>query len=69
VFKKGNALVPSWTAFAVIRLMEEHFSSLVDYQFTAEMEDYLDQISRNERENLGLLAGILLSATTLSKRT
>jgi DNA topoisomerase-1 len=55
VFKKGNALVPSWTAFAVIRLMEEHFASLVDYQFTAEMEDYLDQISRNERENLDYL--------------
>jgi DNA topoisomerase I len=55
VFKKGNALVPSWTAFAVIRLLEEHFTSLVDYQFTAEMEDYLDQISRNERENLGYL--------------
>jgi DNA topoisomerase-1 len=55
VFKKGNALVPSWTAFAVIRLMEDHFASLVDYQFTAEMEDYLDQISRNERENLDYL--------------
>jgi DNA topoisomerase-1 len=55
VFKKGNALVPSWTAFAVIRLMEDHFASLVDYQFTAEMEDYLDQISRNERENLKYL--------------
>jgi DNA topoisomerase I len=55
VFKKGNALVPSWTAFAVIRLMEDHFASLVDYQFTAEMEDYLDQISRNERENLAYL--------------
>jgi DNA topoisomerase-1 len=55
VFKKGNALVPSWTAFAVIRLMEDHFASLVDYQFTAEMEDYLDQISRNERVNLDYL--------------
>ncbi|MEI8213596.1 MAG: type I DNA topoisomerase [Planctomycetota bacterium] len=55
VFKKGNALVPSWTAFAVIRLLEDHFASLVDYQFTAEMEDYLDQISRNERENLSYL--------------
>ena len=55
VFKKGNALVPSWTAFAVIRLLEEHFASLVDYQFTAEMEDYLDQISRNERGNLAYL--------------
>ncbi len=55
VFKKGNALVPSWTAFAVIRLMEDHFASLVDYKFTAEMEDYLDQISRNERGNLDYL--------------
>ncbi|MFM7517417.1 MAG: type I DNA topoisomerase [Pirellula sp.] len=55
VFKKGNALVPSWTAFAVIQLMEDHFPSLVDYQFTAEMEDYLDQISRNEKENLTYL--------------
>ncbi len=55
VFKKGNALVPSWTAFAVIRLMEDHFASLVDYEFTAGMEDYLDQISRNEKGNLDYL--------------
>ncbi len=48
VFKKGNALVPSWTAFAVIRLLEEHLKSFVDYDFTAQMEDYLDAISRNE---------------------
>jgi len=51
VFKKGNALVPSWTAFAVIRLLEEHLGKLVNYQFTAEMEDHLDEISRNERGN------------------
>jgi DNA topoisomerase I len=57
VFKKGNALVPSWTAFAVIRLLEEHFGNLVDYRFTAEMEDHLDEISRNERENLDYLRG------------
>ncbi|MCA9127551.1 MAG: type I DNA topoisomerase [Planctomycetales bacterium] len=49
VFKKGSALVPSWTAFSVIRLLEEHLASLVDYDFTAQMEDYLDEISRNER--------------------
>jgi DNA topoisomerase-1 len=49
VFKKGNALVPSWTAFSVIRLLEEHLSALVDYDFTAQMEDYLDEISRNEK--------------------
>lgn len=48
VFKKGNALVPTWGAFSMVRLMEEHFDSLVDYEFTAQMEDLLDAISRNE---------------------
>ncbi len=48
VFKKGNALVPTWTAFCVTRLLEEHFHSLVDYAFTAQMEDLLDSISRKE---------------------
>ncbi|MGB7347283.1 MAG: type I DNA topoisomerase [Pirellulaceae bacterium] len=46
--KKGSALVPSWRAFSVTRLMEEHFGPLVDYEFTAEMEDFLDSISRKE---------------------
>lgn len=55
VFKKGNALVPSWTAFAVIRLLEEHLGSLVNYEFTAQMEDYLDSISRNEAGHLQYL--------------
>ena len=50
VFKRGNALVPSWLAFSVTRLLEEHLSSLVDYQFTAQMEDLLDAISRQEAE-------------------
>ncbi|MCA9134239.1 MAG: DNA topoisomerase I, partial [Planctomycetales bacterium] len=49
VFKRGNALVPSWTAFSVIRLLEDHLGSLVDYDFTAQMEDYLDEISRDEK--------------------
>jgi DNA topoisomerase-1 len=49
VFKKGNALVPSWTAFSVVRLLEDHLSSLVDYEFTAQMEDFLDSISRQEQ--------------------
>jgi DNA topoisomerase-1 len=57
VFKKGNALVPTWTAFAVTRLLEEHFASLVDYQFTAQMEDYLDAISRREAEHIAYLQG------------
>ena len=50
VFKKGNALVPTWTAFSVARLLEEHLPQLVDYQFTAQMEDLLDSISRQEEE-------------------
>jgi len=48
VYKKGNALVPRWQAFSMVRLLEEHFPKLVDYQFTADMEDLLDAISRNE---------------------
>lgn len=48
VFKRGNALVPTWTAFAVARLLESHLPTLVDYQFTAQMEDDLDAISRGE---------------------
>jgi DNA topoisomerase I len=55
VFKKGNALVPSWTAFSVIRLLEEHLGAIVDYDFTAQMEDYLDEISRNEKGYLDYL--------------
>ncbi len=55
VFKKGNALVPTWTAFAVTRLLEEHFGSLVDYQFTAQMEDLLDSISRQEAGHIAFL--------------
>lgn len=57
VYKKGNALVPSWTAFSVIRLMETHFEALVDYDFTAQMEDFLDTISREEAEALEYLKG------------
>lgn len=48
ILKKGTALVPTWRAFSVTRLMEQHFSPLVDYEFTAELEDLLDSISRDE---------------------
>ncbi|MEZ5181830.1 MAG: type I DNA topoisomerase [Acidimicrobiales bacterium] len=48
VWKKGTALVPTWTAFAVIKLLEEHFSDVVDYAFTARMEDELDQIAAGQ---------------------
>ena len=48
VFKKGTALVPSFIAFAVVTLLERHFAHLVDYDFTARMEDALDEIARGE---------------------
>jgi DNA topoisomerase-1 len=51
VFKKGGALVPTLTAFAVVALLEQHFKELVDYAFTAKMEDDLDSISSGERES------------------
>ncbi|NLA29740.1 MAG: DNA topoisomerase I, partial [Propionibacterium sp.] len=55
VFKKGSALVPTWLAFAVTRLLEQHFSHLVDYSFTAEMEDTLDGIAAGEAERVAVL--------------
>jgi DNA topoisomerase-1 len=55
VFKKGTALVPSFLAFAVVGLLEQHFSRLVDYDFTARMEDDLDRIAEGEEERTGWL--------------
>ncbi|GAB3960057.1 type I DNA topoisomerase [Actinoallomurus acanthiterrae] len=52
VFKKGTALVPSYRAFAVVNLLEKHFGHLVDYDFTAHMEDGLDEIARGEAERV-----------------
>ena len=49
-WKKGTALVPTWTAFAVTQLLERHFAHLVDYSFTATMEEALDVIARGEGE-------------------
>ncbi|SEB95479.1 DNA topoisomerase I [Paramicrobacterium humi] len=48
VTQRGTALVPNWIAFSVVRLLEEHFSSLVEYDFTAEMEEDLDRIAAGE---------------------
>jgi DNA topoisomerase-1 len=55
VFKKANALVPTWVAFSVVQLLEIHLPSLIDYQFTAQMEDDLDSISRGEEEQSNYL--------------
>src|SRR5207247_9838855 len=54
-FRQGKALVPSFTAFAVTRLLRQHFGDLIDVEFTAEMEEDLDQISRGEREWLDFI--------------
>ncbi len=51
VWKKGTALVPSFTAFAVVTLLEQHFPDLVDYAFTARMEDDLDEIAGGRAES------------------
>lgn len=55
VFKRGNALVPTWTAMAVARLLEGHLPDLINYQFTAQMEDDLDAISRGESGHIDYL--------------
>ncbi len=50
VWKKGSALVPTLTAFAVVNLLERHFGDLVDFDFTARMEDDLDAVASGEQE-------------------
>ena len=55
VFKRGSVLVPTWLAFAVTRLLEEQFSQLVDYTFTATMEDDLDEIATGAAKRLDIL--------------
>src|SRR5438477_655048 len=55
VFRQGKALVPSFTAFAVTKLLREHFGDFVETDFTAEMEEDLDEISRGERESIEFL--------------
>jgi len=52
VFKKGTALVPSFLAFAVVGLLEAHFGRLVDYDFTARMEDDLDRIAAGDEHRV-----------------
>ena len=56
VWKKGSALVPSFTAFSVVSLLEQHFPNLVDYAFTARMEDDLDGIASGNRESIPWLS-------------
>jgi DNA topoisomerase I len=55
VFKKGTALVPTFTAFSVVNLLERHFEQLVDFDFTKRMEDDLDRIAAGEQERVAWL--------------
>ncbi|WP_285749998.1 type I DNA topoisomerase [Lentzea sp. NBRC 105346] len=57
VWKKGAALVPSWVAFAVVGLLENHFGRLVDYDFTAALEDELDGIAAGRQQRTAWLSG------------
>ncbi|MDO5052167.1 MAG: type I DNA topoisomerase [Pseudoclavibacter sp.] len=57
VATRGSALVPSWTAFSVVRLLEEHFGDLVQYDFTAQMEADLDRIAAGEQDRTDWLRG------------
>lgn len=65
VWKKGSALVPSFTALAVVRLLEEHFSELVDYGFTANMEETLDQIAMGQSDRIKQLDVFWLGGASL----
>jgi DNA topoisomerase-1 len=55
VWKKGSALVPSWTAFAVTTMLEQHFAELVDYGFTRDLEEVLDRIASGEIDRVATL--------------
>ena len=57
VFKRGTALVPSFLAFSVVNLMERHFADLVDYSFTAKMEEILDLVAAGETPRQRVLEG------------
>ncbi|MFT4245786.1 MAG: type I DNA topoisomerase [Micrococcaceae bacterium] len=60
VYKRGTALVPSWLAFAVVRLLEEHFGKLIDYDFSAAMETDLDRIANGEDSRVKWLSHFYL---------
>ncbi|GAA1942446.1 type I DNA topoisomerase [Agromyces allii] len=64
VTQRGQALVPSWIAFSVVRLLEEHFGDLVQFDFTAEMEDDLDRIASGEADRVDWLNGFYFGNET-----
>jgi len=62
VTNRGQALVPSWLAFAVTRLLEENFDRLVDYEFTAAMEEDLDEIAAGSKDRVEWLTRFYFGA-------
>jgi DNA topoisomerase-1 len=68
VWKRGSALVPSWVAFAVVGLLEQHFGCLVDYDFTAAMEDELDSIASGAQHRTDWLTGFYFGSPEASKQ-
>ncbi|MDQ1417600.1 MAG: topoisomerase [Acidimicrobiaceae bacterium] len=68
VWKKGTALIPSWIAFAVVGLLEQHFSHFVDYGFTAQMEEDLDGIANGSEETIPWLQKFYFGDATSDQR-
>ena len=66
VYKKGTALVPAWIAFSVVRLLEEHFTRLIDYDFTALMETVLDDIANGQKDKVNELNEFYYGSATLA---
>jgi DNA topoisomerase-1 len=63
VTAQGQALVPNWIAFAVVRLLEDHFGDLVEYDFTAELENNLDRIADGEETRADWLKGFYFGSS------
>ncbi|MFZ0013243.1 MAG: type I DNA topoisomerase, partial [Acidimicrobiia bacterium] len=68
VFKKGSALVPTFTAFGVVGLLESHFPNLIDYEFTAEMESDLDRIAGGEEQSVPWLSAFYFGDDGLKQK-
>jgi DNA topoisomerase-1 len=68
VFKKGSALVPTFTAFGVVGLMEKHFPNLIDYEFTAAMETDLDRIADGLEESVPWLSAFYFGDDGLKEK-
>ena len=68
VFKKGSAMVPTFTAFGVVSLLEKHFPNLIDYEFTAAMESDLDRIADGEEDSVPWLSAFYFGDDGLKEK-